>query len=426
MLLSEANARQPKRKTLQVFASDIDERALEFARRGVYPDSIATDVSKERLKRFFTSEGDHYRVNQDLRENVLFTAHNLIKDPPFSRLDLITCRNLLIYLDNPLQERIFNLFHYALKEEGYLFLGASESLGKASNLFSEVERKGKLYVRRDTSQIQGQAQASFPFTLPTKDAPTSKDKKEDDPGSLAKRFVLEHYAPTYIVVNDAYDIAYTSGRTGKYLEQPEGEPTQNVVQLARGGLSLELRSALYRLFRHDEVTEDKRVSFHVDGETLALNLTVRPLGDEQAFAIIVLEERATRESADVTSSTDETQGELVRQLEDELRSTRESLQTTIEEFETSNEELRASNEELQSMNEETKSTAEELETSREELQSTNEELVTVNQELRNKIEELNQANSDLENLIASTDIATLFLDSNPASQTLHAACDGGL
>ncbi len=409
MLLSEANARQPKRKTLQVFASDIDERALEFARRGVYPNSVATDVSKERLKRFFTSEGDHYRVNQDLRENVLFTAHNLIKDPPFSRLDLVTCRNLLIYLDNPLQERVFNLFHYALKENGYLFLGASESLGKASNLFGEVDRKAKLFVRRDAAQ----AQASYPFTLPTKDTSESKDKKEDDPGSLAKRFVLKHYAPTYIVVNDAHDIAYTSGRTGKYLEQPEGEPTQNVVQLARGNLSLELRSALYRLFRRDKITEDKRVSFQDEGDTLTLSLTVRPLEDETRFAIIVLEERAPSELADVTSTnTGEAQGELARQLEDELRSTRESLQTTIEELETSNEELRASNEELQSMNEETKSTAEELETSREELQSTNEELVTVNQELRNKIEELNQSNSDLENLIASTDIGTLFLDSN--------------
>ena len=404
ILLAEHNATLERPRSLQIFASDIDEGALEFARRGVYPDSIATDVSEERLERFFTRQDNSYTVNKRLREMVLFTSHNLVKDAPFSNLDLITCRNLLIYLDASLQEQVYKVFHYALRPGSYLFLGTSETLG-TEELFNEIDRKAKLFGRNPV-----QAQVAFPLT-PSAQSGEGEDEDEKETaapsiGDLAKRALVQ-YTPVYAVVNKHYDIVHLSKSSGKFLEQPEGAPTRNIVNQAKDGLSIELRTALYRAFRRDEPTQARATTLN-DGTRL--NLSVELLEDAPGHALVVFEEGEAERSGETESPTDEGQQALVEQLEDELTRTRESLQTTIEELETSNEELRASNQELQSMNEELRSTTEELETSKEELQSTNEELITVNDELQNKVEEIAAVNSDLENLISSTDVATLFLD----------------
>ncbi len=407
MLLAEHNALRDNPLPLQIFASDISERALNFARRGVYPEGITADVSPDRLERFFELEGSSFRVKERLREMVLFTTHNLIKDPPFSRLNLITCRNLLIYLNTDVQERVYRIFNYALKPNGFLFLGASESLRKSSNLFAEVNRSAKLYSYSEVTDKNNLPLLAFIQKVHSRDPQALSEGADVSLATLAQQAVLAHHAPAFAVVNAQYDIVYVSGRTGKYLEHPEGNVTINIVEQAREGLAMELRAALYRCFKQDKLTLAKLVSVRVNGDTLPVSLSVRQLESAPGHVLVLLQEGSQAVLPAVTSSEEQS---LAVQLESELISTRESLQTTIEELETSNEELLASNEELQSMNEEIQSTSEELETSREELQFTNEELITVNEELRSKIDEIARVNSDLENLISSTEVGTLFLD----------------
>ncbi|MCA9838306.1 MAG: PAS domain-containing protein, partial [Trueperaceae bacterium] len=411
ILLAEYSSLKNQRHHIQVFASDLDDSALSFARKGVYPDTISADVSQERLDRFFQHEGDSYVVKDELREMVLFANHNLIKDPPFSKLGLITCRNLLIYLNSEVQEQVYKLFHYALGSKGWLFLGSSESLGKAAKLFKEEDKKAKLFLRQDVSEPG----IHFPVTPVLKDAVVNTEETEPDQNGIAtqaRQAILRGYAPAFAVVNKNSDIVYLSQGTGKYLEHPEGEVSHNIVQQAKDGLGLELRTALYRLFKNNISTLNKTILVRKNGESVHLALSVKRL-DQSEHALVVFDENVeTRFIARTPELIAQEDQHLAAQLDEELRHTRESLQTTIEELETSNEELRASNEELQSMNEELQSTSEELETSKEELQSTNEELATVNQELRNKIEELAAVNSDLENLISSTDVGTVFLDAD--------------
>ena len=412
MLLAEYNALLERPRKLQIFASDLDAAALEFARQGVYPDTIAADVSSARLQRFFEQQGESYKVRDSLRELILFAPHNLIKDPPFSKLQLVTCRNLLIYLNADTQAHVYDVFHYALGESGYLFLGASESLGKASSLFDSLSERAKVFKRRNVKR------KTFPFV--SADTPkrlnVPADTAKPDWATQARQAVLSQTDVSFAVVDEHHDILYVSEGMSRYLAHPEGEATHNIVRQARQGLSTELRTALYRLFKRSQVTQDKPVilSDEVLSDETAngdeqLSLSVAYLSaSSQEHALITF--RTLKNSPNLEPVGITTDDELVSQLEHELHYTRESLQTTIEELETSNEELRASNEELQSVAEEMRSTTEELETSREELQSTNEELSTVNQELRNKIEELARTNSDLENLISSTDVGTLFLD----------------
>ena len=426
MLLREYAATHTDQPELQVFASDIDEDALAFARQGRYPDSIEADVSDERLTRFFSREDGGYRVGSELRDVVLFARHNLLSDPPFSHLDLISCRNLLIYLKSDAQEQLFDLFHYALGPGGHLFLGASENAESASGRFTTTDKTFRLYRRRTVSSSERDRLPRLPLEHiePAEDAPPQGDAEEDTVdtsfGALHQR-LLEHYAPPSVVIDAENDVVHLSDHAGRYLQMPGGELSQNILDLAHPDLRVDLRTTIYRARQEGEPSESKAVPVTPDDDEdeRRVRLVVRPpagggSGDDDDFLLVIFDERTDEHAASPetepapVAETDD--ASLVEDLQSELRDTRERLQATIEEYETSNEEMKASNEELQSINEELRSTTEELETSKEELQSMNEELMTVNEELENKNEELERANNDLHNLITSTRIATLFLD----------------
>ena len=418
MLLLEQRNRIDDPPEIQVFASDISEEALARAREGIYPAVIAADMSPERLTRFFQEDNGVYRVKKELREVVLFAEHNLLSDPPFSRLDLITCRNLLIYLQRDIQNKITELFHYALRPGGYLFLGTSESVSTAE-LFRALDKKLGLYQRQTLATRQFNPPSvplvSRPLALlKTADRDKAlKQSKHDSFGALHQE-VVEQYAPPSLLVNEDFNIVHLSQHAGRYLYQPGGEPTNSILQRVRPALRTELTAALYGAFEKDRPLRTKPVSLALEGEMRRVMMSVHPVLTPELAGHILIVFLETEDMA-MATHVEELEGGgamsgVVQELEEELVRTKERLQTAVEEFESSKEEMRASNEELQSMNEELRSTAEELETSKEELQSMNEELLTVNQENKNKVEELSQLSSDLQNLLASTDIATLFLD----------------
>ena len=405
---------------LQVFATDIDNNAIETARTGIYPESIAVDVSPERLRRFFTKQENSYQVTKAVRDTVVFAEQNVIKDPPFSRLDLISCRNLLIYMEGDLQKRLLPLFHYALRKDGYLFLGSSESIGGATDLFAVVNRRRKLYRRKGAAPHQdpGIEMAVAPFPLVTRAAgKTASGVTERVPSSreLTERMLLDEYAPACVLVSEKGEGLYFHGNTGRYLKPPEGEANWNILGLARDGLQLDLSTALRKVATGKKPLRFEKVKVKTNGDTQLINLVVKPVSEPSlhGVAMIVMFEDIAATDAQAPDHQSVPSGasdQRAVELEHELRSTREYLQTTIEELETSNEELKSANEELQSSNEELQSTNEELETSKEELQSVNEELATVNVEHEVKLDELSKANNDMANLLASTDVGTIFLD----------------
>lgn len=416
MLLSEATTGLLTPPPIQVFATDIDEEGLAFARRGLYPAAIAEQVSAERLQRFFTQEKEGYRVKLELREQVLFAVHNLLRDPPFSNLDLLCCRNVLIYFEREAQEKSFDLFHYALRPEGYLFVGTSESADSAPTLFAAIDKRHHLYQRRATTG--GRVRRLPPTlvsgarTLPTTQppAPTPRTVHES-----YQAWTLRRYAPPRLLVNEAYEIVHLFNGAGRYLIEPDGLPTQNLLHKVLPALRLDLRAALYQAFQKNERTESRLLSVEIEGQHGFIQLQVGPVSEadfpQELIEVVFLEHKAEIVlGAANQEMTPIVESELVARLEEELQRTRERMRTILEEHESSIQELRAANEELQSVNEELKSTTEELETSKEELQSMNEELVTVNSELKLKIEEVSRANSDLLNLMASTNVGVIFLD----------------
>ncbi|HJQ33566.1 MAG TPA: CheR family methyltransferase [Pyrinomonadaceae bacterium] len=425
MLLTEYAESLVSPPTLQVFASDIDESAIQVARAGFYTANDAADVSPERLRRFFTKVREGYGVRRELREMVLFAQHNLLKDPPFSHIDLISCRNLLIYLNRTGQERTMAIFHFALNPGGYLFLGASETASDYSDLFAVVDKESHIFQARTASPRVVPQMAAVPAPRPTggltavvRDDATRYEMRTHERLSyldLHQR-LLEMYAPPSVLVSAEHEIVHLSESAGRYITLPGGEPTYNLLAVVRPELRLELRSALYQAAQQRANVEMPDVRLQVGDRIETLRLVVRPVvGPEdtaRGFFLILFEP-----SAEAVPASAENIAEVVRsiepaarQLEEELALVRSQLRSTVEQYEVQHEELRASNEELQAMNEELRSTAEELETSKEELQSLNEELTTVNQELKIKIEEQGQTNSDLQNLIDSTEIATVFLD----------------
>ena len=419
ILLREHMQKVDAAPKVQVFATDIDEKALEFARVGIYPEPIARDVGAKRLRQFFVSRGDIYQVTKDIREMCVFSVHNLIKDPPFSRLDLVSCRNLLIYMNADLQKRVLPLFHFALRPGRYLFLGPSENVTQHEKFFSIVDSKYRIF--RAAAAVapvlpELPLRASMDKSAPSRlHAVSSKSAGQKALIAQVERTLISGFMPAYVVVNDRYDLIYASAGTGKYLELPAGAPNANVLNMARKGLRLKLRAALAKAGqgRHRVVDNDVVVGF--DGGAQAIRLVVQPVSigdDSSSYFLIVFQDIATTQASreSKTGRRKGAESKLVHQLGAELRSTQQRLQTTIEELETSNEELKSSNEEFQSMNEQLQSANEELETSREELQSVNEELETVNSELTAKIESLDRAKSDLKNLLESTQIATIFLD----------------
>ncbi len=418
MLVQEQASATKRNAPVQVFATDIDAEAIERARAGVYPGSIGADVSPERLARFFVQDGDTYRVAKSVRDCLVFAMQDVTRDPPFSRVDLISCRNLLIYMDGDLQQRLMPLFHYALNTDCYLFLGSSETVGDAADLFDPVDKKWKLFKRRGTATPRERLLASSPH-LPGAVA-GRRGALVEQPlrlrvRDLAEKALLERHAPACAVISADGDVLYIHGRTGRYLEPPAGEPSGSIHKMAREGLRLELSAGVRRVLAQKEAVRYERLRVRTNGGTSLVNLTIEPMtGPDAAKGVLLVlfeDVPATDDVVNVTAAEPIADREQrIADLDRELSAKEEYLRTTVEELETSNEELKSTNEEMQSSNEELQSTNEELETSREELQSINEELVTVNSELQQKIEELSRANNDMNNMLAGTGIGTLFVD----------------
>lgn len=420
MLICEYKEAQNLETPAQVFATDIDASAIGTARLGIYPADIASDVLPQRLRRFFTKEGASYQINTAIRELLVFAPQNLLKDPPFSKVDLISCRNLLIYLGTELQQKIMPLFHYALNPGGYLFLGTSESIGDASDLFETVDRRAKLYRRHATS-VRLPAYRTKP-DLPILPTASSRDRhggleRKISFRELAQRQLLEDYAPAAVLVTQRGEILYVHGRTGQFLELASGEPSWDVMGMAREGLRFDLTGALRQAASLKKTVRYEDVEVKIYGGSQRIKLTVKPVDDAASpeDLLMVAFEEAAIENTPETATPSRGRGradQRIKGRELELRSTQEYLQTTIKELGISNEELKAANEELQSSNEELQSTTEELETSKEELQAVNEELTTVNNEHEFKLEELAKAQNDMYNLLAISNIGTIILDCN--------------
>lgn len=430
MLLIEHAVTLDEHYQIQVFASDLDDGSLQRAREGVYPAAIEADVSRERLERFFFQQGDHYQVKREMRDTVLFTNHSVLRDPPFSHVDLIACRNVLIYLQRQIQDSVFDIFNYALNPHGYLFLGNSESAEQVPHLFSMVDKPHRIYQAKpwrgerphvplpltppSKVRMEGRTVARPLFARrPVEQQPLAEDQHQE---------ALEAYAPSSILVNEDYAILHTSETAGRYLLQPKGPITTDLLKLIRPELQLELRAALFQAFEKDHAIISKPTAVQFNGHQKMVILSVLPRqsslqrhGNDKEALVVFLEDEfyerpSGEDSGDVQKHDQARSGAVVDQMENEIQRLREHLQATLEEFESSNEEMKAANEELQSINEEYRSATEELETSKEELQSVNEELQTVNHELKNKLDEISRAHSDLENLMTSTEVATLFLD----------------
>ena len=412
MLLLERAARTSVSPDhIQVFATDIDEEALATARRGRYPKPIESDVPSDYLDRFFQRKGNEYVVREAVRERVLFTPHSLLKDPPFSNLDLILCRNLLIYLQRDLQASVFDLFSYALNDGGHLLLGSSESADLSDGVFETVDQAHRLYRRRSGKRTVPEL-PSGPLSPSTPDVSEVATSARQEPSKAAlHRRLLEAYAPPSAIVDQEYTFVHLSQTAGRYLQHPMGPPSANIVDVVRPELRASLQSALREVFETNDTVRTHPVTVGLEDQEQSVRLVVRTaqeVPEAEGLALVVFME--AEEPVPSPSEPAPAEDERIQQLEAELRQTKQELQATVEEHETSKQEMRAANEELRSMNEEYKSMTEELETSKEELQSVNEELKTVNRELEDKVEALRQSNSDLKNLMAATDIGTLFLD----------------
>ncbi|NUZ05568.1 chemotaxis protein CheB [Piscinibacter koreensis] len=417
MLLRDEAARAEVARPVQVFASDIDEAALSVARDALYPGAIATDVTVARLRSFFVKEDAGYRINRELREHVLFARHDILRDPPFSRLDLVSCRNLLIYLDKAAQNDILQMFHFALRPGGYLFLGSSESADAAPRLFTAVDKRLRIY-RSNVDVRSTRTLPTFPLGSVAR-SPRLRPVKPPLAGprkrSMAElhQQLLEEHAPPSVIVNRDAEIIHLSSRAGRYLRFGGGEPSHRLLDVVQPELRSELRTLLFQATLFSKGVESRRVDVSRDGQLAHVKMTARPVEHPELPNDLLLVLFDEVEVAPPVLDGDGNLPErdpLVFQLQSELQRKDDQLRATIEQYESSAEELKASNEELQAINEELRSTTEELETSKEELQSTNEELITVNQELKMKVDETTDVNDDLQNLIAATQIATVFVD----------------
>ncbi|HEY4282985.1 MAG TPA: PAS domain S-box protein [Chthoniobacterales bacterium] len=438
IMLAEQAVRTNRPPAIQIFATDLDEDSIKTAREGIYPATIEADVSQERLRQFFFNHQGRYRIRKEVRELVLFAEHDLLRDSPFSRLDLISCRNLLIYLKPDAQRRVMDIFHFALRASGLLLLGGSEHVEDNHALFHTLDSRHRLYVRRSTPRMPivnlyarpPQLRRPLPdpglprLATPALEADFTPGGEEEGPMTLAERrgrslaglhrALLEQYGPPSLVVDANHDIVHMSRKAGDFLHFGAGEPSANVLKLVDETLRVELRTALFRADQEETNVFVPRVHTMRDGERRFVDLHVRPAPTEDSaekiFLVIFDEKAATAGDQDESIPVREEGDKVAQHLENEVKHLRQQLAVTIEQTEASQEELKASNEELQAMNEEMRSATEELETGKEELQSVNEELTTVNHELKASVEELSRINSDLNNLMASTDIGTIFLD----------------
>ena len=406
-----------KKIALQIFATDLDKDAIDKARQGIYPENICADVSAEQLRRFFKREDRGYRVTNEIREMVIFAPQSLIMDPPFTKLDILSCRNLLIYLTPEVQKKLMPLFHYSLAPGGILLLGSAETVGTFTDLFTPVDKKLRIFRR--TESVLRTEPISFPSSFSAGPANGAEERPAPKPAaslqSQADQLVLQHYAPPTVLVNDKGDIFYISGHTGKYLEPAAGKANWNLFVMARESLRYELSSAFQKALRQKEKVKLTGLNLGADGGGQCVNVTLQRLDEPgllQGLVMIVFTDVPAPVAAKTAGRLAKPQVRSTRmaELEQELLQVRDEARSTHEEMQTSQEEFRSANEELQSTNEELQSTNEELTTSKEEMQSLNEELQTVNAELQAKVDELSRASNDMKNLLDSTDIATLFLD----------------
>ena len=423
MIIREAIDRRPgMRLNMQVFGTDIDSWAIQKARAGLFPESIAADVERPRLDRFFVREREGYRLRKEIRESVIFSVQNVLKDPPFSRLHLLCCRNLLIYLESDPQKKLIRLFHYTLQKNGILMLGSSENIGGLDRLFATVDGMWKIYRRKEVDpRVRG------PLDLPAGGIPdqpehrnvgTKPTGRREPAASVMRQELLMHFAPVAVLTEEDGSIIHVHGRTGRFLEAVTGPVTHNVLDLARQGLRLELSTAMRNAEGSVEPVYRRGIRLRSGDESMVVDVAVKRVqeGTEgpRRFLIAFFEradiEVQTSDAAGDAAEPGDEREDRIAELEQELKETRSSHQSTIEQLESANEELRSTNEEMQSSNEELQSTNEELESSKEELQSLNEELNTVNSELQSKLDELAAANDDMRNLLNSTDVITIFVD----------------
>ena len=434
ILIAEYMQTVKENYVVQIFATDIDETAISSARSGRYALNIAESISKERLDKYFkkSSDGNSYKIDKNIRNMLIFSVHDVIKDPPFSRLDLVSCRNLLIYMNIDLQQKLISLFHYALNFQGYLLLGNSETLGELANLYTLVDAKSKIFKCQKNPESSKQIimnrltpihQELASFNHFNAIVPSVKLPLRE----LTENAILEQIASAAVLVNEQGDILYIHGRAGMYLELPSGEMnTNNILKMARPGLQNDLILAFHKATTKKQIVHCYGLHVKTSSDAVSINMTIRMVNlgvkiqSELPLYLILLEENF---SASKEFSDDETSALLnvsdkepldenlqIRALKQELQLQKEFLQDANEKLETSNEELKSYNEEIQSMNEELQSTNEELETSKEELQSVNEELSTVNSELNTKVMDLSRSNNDMNNLLAGTGIGTIFVD----------------
>jgi len=417
-----AKANTSKNFSLQIFATDLDKDAIDKARVGVYPPNIQADVSAERLRRFFLkNERGDYSIRKEIREMVIFAPQNLVMQPPFTRLDIVTCRNLLIYLDAELQKKLMPLFHYSLNPGGILLLGSSETIAMATDLFSPVVAKARIYRRLDTSRQTSLIDLSSAFVHTGQKAAFASSGSSGATAAvpslqlMADQMLLQRYSPAAVLVTNEGDILYVSGKTGKYLEPAAGKANWNLFAMSRDGLGSALSAAFHKAVREKIIVKLKEVKVGTNGGTQNVDITVEPVTDPEALrgmVMVVFADVATPPASKAGSSSRQAtiHDSRVSAMAQELHQAHQDLHTTRDEMQISQEELKSTNEELQSMNEELQSTNEELTTSKEEMQSMNEELQTVNHELQAKVDELSRSSDDMKNLLNSTDIATLFLD----------------
>jgi len=403
--------------SLQIFATDLDNEAIETARKGLFPLNVAADVSQKRLTRFFVKTEDGYRVNAEIREMVVFAKHNIILHAPFTKVDILTCRNLLIYMDAELQKKLLGLFYYSLNSDGIMVLGSAESLGTQSHFFTSIDAKQKIFKRSQSSVSPGLI--DFPSSFARNIHNVSENHLPVLPPqniqTLTNEILLQHFSPPGVLVSEKGDIIYISGRTGKYLEPAVGKANMNIFAMLREGLRNEFPSAFRQVLLKKERVILKNLKVGTNGSTQILDVTIQWLDKPEplkGMVLIIFNDVLSNAIFKELGKKGEKTLSIIRQteLEKELQSAREDTQNTLEEMQTSQEELKSTNEELQSTNEELQSTNEELTTSKEEMQSLNEELQTVNAELQSKIDDFTRVNNDMKNLLNSTDIATLFLD----------------
>ena len=416
MLLADHQETATGGHTIQIFATDPDERAVAVAREGLYTDGDVADVPVELLQRYFTREGGGYRIARSIREMVLFAHHNVIRDPPFSHLDLISCRNLLIYFNRAVQERVVETFHFALRPGGYLFLGSAESPDTRQDLFSPVNKGAHIYESRTVTSrpvLPPLPSVGSTVSLTVPRTPDARQADRLSAGELHQR-LLERYAPPSLVVTDEHNVIHMSESVGKYLQIGGGEPTRELMRMLRPDLRPDVRTALSQAQREQRAVEVKGVTTTLGDGEHRLDIIVRPAWREmepgRGYLLVMFSARHDLPGDEEPQQFTSLSAPVASQLEDEVARLKLQLRTTVEQYEVQAEEARAASEEQQAMNEELRSAAEELETSKEELQSVNEELTTVNQELKNKIDELAATNNDFLNLISSGDIGTIFVD----------------